>query len=67
MSIAVLRTFIKIRQHEHETMLSKRNKGARKSPDKVVENQEAPSDTNAITQDGKSNGECKESEKTMEL
>lgn len=52
------------RKQEHEAMLLKRTKAAGKLSDKPVSKPEAPVDS--ITQDEKSNGECKESEETFD-
>lgn len=64
MSIAVLRAFIAKRKLEHEAVLSKRTKTAAKVSDKPVIKPEIPEES--ISEDGKSNGQCKASEETSE-
>ncbi|KAE8021832.1 hypothetical protein FH972_007687 [Carpinus fangiana] len=59
MSIAVLRTFISKRKHEHEALLLKRTKGAQKAPEKdssEPDGEEAAEES--VKNDENTNGEC---------
>lgn len=59
MSIAVLRTFISKRKHEHEALLLKRTKGAQKAPEKdssEPDGEEAAEES--VRNDENTNGKC---------
>jgi tRNA (guanine26-N2/guanine27-N2)-dimethyltransferase len=59
LSIAVLRTFISKRQEEHEAMLSKRTKSAKKASEKDASGPAVEeASTGSALDNEKSNGEC---------